>query len=214
MTDKLRFSCLIGLLLLGTADLRWFSHGHPVPPRADFAMFPAQVGDWSGQSLPDLSRGVKQVLAADNYLLREYRNNVTGDRVELFIAYYRSQRSGDALHSPKHCLPAAGWQPIFAGTIRISDSISGSSFNANHYVIEKDGTEQDVLYWYQAHGRRFASEYLGKIYLAWDGITSGRTDGALIRITTDRTLGNNQTFREMVRFAQDQLPILPRFLPN
>jgi EpsI family protein len=158
---------------------------------------------------------VKHALAADNYLLREYRNNLTGERVELFIAYYRSQRSGDALHSPKNCLPAAGWQPLFAGTIRISDpSIPGSSFIANRYVIERDGAEQDVLYWYQAHGRRFASEYLGKLYLAWDGITSGQTDGALIRISTDRTPGDNQTFREMVRFAQDQLSILPRFLPN
>ena len=68
-------------------------------------------------------------------------------------------------------------------------------------MIEKDGVQQDVLYWYQAHGRTFASEYLGKFYLAWDGITKGRTDGALIRITAART---PQTFPTLVGFAQER----------
>ena len=87
----------------------------------------------------------------------------------------------------------------------------GTRFEANHYVIEKDGMQQDVLYWYQAHGRTFASEYLGKIYLAWDGITKGRTDGAMIRITAART---PQTFPTLVGFSQEVVPVLPQFLPN
>jgi EpsI family protein len=215
MTDKLRFGCLIGLLLFTTADLRWISHGHPVPMRSDFGAFPIQLGDWSGRDLPDLSAKEKEVLAADNYLLRDYRNNVASSQVNLFIVYYRSQRSGDALHSPKNCLPGAGWEPVSSGAIRISNpAIPDSGFQANHYVIEKDGVQQDVLYWYQAHGRTFASEYLGKIYLVWDGITKGRTDGALIRITAARTPGDIRSFPAMVKFAQEIAPVLPGFLPN
>jgi EpsI family protein len=215
MMDKLRFICLIGLLLLSTVELRWRSHGHPVPPRGDFAAFPIQVADWSGRDLPDLSAGVQRVLAADNYLLREYRHDVTGAQVDLLVVYYRSQRSGDALHSPKNCLPGAGWEPVSSEVILISDpAVPNSWFKADHYVIEKDGVEQDVLYWYQAHGRRFASEYVGKIYLAWDGITNGRTDGALIRINAPRTLGNSQTLPALLAFAKDLSSVLPRFLPN
>jgi EpsI family protein len=215
MTDKLRFGCLISLLLLGTADLRWMSHGHSVPARSDFAEFPTRVVDWSGKDLPILDPSVKRVLAADNYLLRDYHNDVTGTEVGLFVVYYGSQRSGDALHSPKNCLPGAGWEPISSEIIRIPNPSSpGSSFQANHYVIEKGGIQQDVLYWYQAHGRTFASEYIGKIYLAWDGIMKGRTDGALIRITSVRTSGNTQTFPAMISFAQAINPVLPQFLPN
>jgi EpsI family protein len=70
------------------------------------------------------------------------------------------------------------------------------------------------LYWYQAHGRMFASEYLGKIYLAWDGITKGRTDGALIRLTAARASGNGQSLPAMMTFAQDLSSVLPQFLPN
>jgi len=215
MKDKLRFTCLIGLLLLGTVDLRWRSHGHPMSPRSDFAAFPTHVADWSGRDLPDLSGGVKRVLAADNYLFREYRQDITGAQVALFVAYYRSQRSGDALHSPKNCLPGAGWEPVSSEVILIPDpAVPNSSFKANHYVIQKDGVEQDVLYWYQAHGRRFANEYVGKIYLAWDGITNGRTDGALIRINAPRTAGDARTFPELVAFAKHLSSVLPRFLPN
>ena len=215
MTDRIRLGCLIGLLLVSTVDLRWIAHGHPVPPRSDFDTFPSQVNDRSGRNLPDLDASVRRVLAADNYLLREYHDDSSGMDMSLFIAYYSSQRSGDALHSPKNCLPGAGWEPVSSGTIRISDpSIPGASFDVNHYVIEKNGVQQDVLYWYQAHGRRFASEYLGKIYLAWDGMTKGRTDGALIRITAARTSGNARALPAMVAFAKDLSPILPQFLPN
>ena len=215
MTDRIRFSCLIVLLLASAVDLRWVAHGHRVLPRGDFNTFPTQVDEWSGQDLPQLDASVIRVLAADNVLFRNYHNDTTGKSMGLFIAYYSSQRSGDALHSPKNCLPGAGWEPVSSGTVRISDpSFAGASFEANHYVIEKDGVQQDVLYWYQAHGRRFASEYLGKVYLAWDGITKGRTDGALIRITAMRTPGSNQALPALVGFAEALSPILPQFLPN
>jgi EpsI family protein len=216
MSDRLRFGCLMGLLLFVTVDLRWMSHGKPMPPRNDFASFPAQISLWTGRDLPDMSEGEKRVLAADNYVLREYRHPVTGADLGLFIAYYKSQRSGDALHSPKNCLPGSGWEPIKSDQVRIADPyIPGGSFSANHYVIAKDGVEQEVVYWYQAGGRAFASEYAGKFYLVWDGITKGRTDGALIRITAPRSAaGDSHTLQEMLTFARDLTPVLPQFLPN
>ena len=98
MTDRIRLSCLIGLLLFSTVELRWTSHGRSVPPRNDFDTFPQQVDDWSGENLPDLDPAVRKELAADNYLLRNY-HHTTDPNIGLFIAYYGSQRSGDALHS-------------------------------------------------------------------------------------------------------------------
>src|ERR1700692_1135173 len=129
MTDNTRFTCLIGILLLTTADLRWASHGHAVPPRSDFSAFPTHILAWSGKDLPELNAQVKQVLAADNYVFRTYRDDATGADADLFIAYYRSQRSGDALHSPKNCLPGAGWEPVSAEIIQVpSLAVAGSSF--------------------------------------------------------------------------------------
>lgn len=215
MTDKVRFGCVMALLLLGTVDLRWMRHGQSVPLRSDLSLFPTQVADWSGSDLPDLSKGEKRTLAADSYLLREYKDQAMDAQVTLFVAYYSSQRSGDALHSPKNCLPGAGWEPVSSGVVRISNpGAPRTSFEVNRYIIEKDGVRQDVLYWYQGHGRMFASEYMGKIYLAWDGITKGRTDGALVRITSGHALGGGRPFQGIMAFADDVVPVLQRFLPN
>src|ERR1700693_3314252 len=156
MSDKVRFGCLIALLLVTTVDLRGLSHGHPVSAPAELATFPEQLDGWSGRNLPEIDDSVKKVLRADDYLLRDYRSDAGSAPVGLFIVYYSSQRSGDALHSPKNCLPGAGWEPVSSGVVQISNpAASNESFMANHYVIEKDGVQQDVLYLYHAHGRRF-----------------------------------------------------------
>jgi EpsI family protein len=43
---------------------------------------------------------------------------------------------------------------------------------------------QFVIYWYQAHGRSVANEYMAKIYMVADAIRMNRTDGALVRVIT------------------------------
>lgn len=215
MTNRLRFGCLMGLLLITTAGLRWAPKRKSAAPEVNLGAFPTQVQGWSGKNLPDMTANEQRALAADTYLHRKYQENADDVSMELFVAYYSSQRSGDAIHSPKNCLPGAGWAPVFSETVRVEDPAgSGSSFAANHYVIEKDGVQEDVLYWYQAHGRAFASEYLGKIYLAWDAATTGRTDGALVRITTVRSADRNLSFENMVGFARELTPLLSRFLPS
>ena len=139
------------LLLVSTTGLRLVPRGHPVPLRSDFESFPSQVGNWSGTDLPDRDPKTKDVLRADNYLLRRYSNRVTGAHADLFIVYYKSQESDDTIHSPKNCWPGGGWEPVLSDVEKVPDpAIPEGSFPANHYVIEKDGVRQDALYWYQA----------------------------------------------------------------
>jgi EpsI family protein len=213
MTDRLRFVCLFAVLIAGGLGMRAMGHGRPVPPRESLSQMPVYLGGWLGQELPDLPVGQKGVLRADDYILREYVRS--GLSLGLFIAYYRQQRSGDALHSPQNCLPGSGWEPVSSSVIRISlESPPGDSFKANDYIVSKDGDKGEVIYWYQSAGRRFASEYLGKMYLVWDGITENRTDGALIRITGPYAAGDAQTHQAMVQFAEELSRVLPNFLPN
>src|SRR5207253_1445167 len=55
---------------------------------------------------------------------------------------------------------------------------------ANRYIIAKGAERQLVLYWYWAHDRAVASEYLAKFYLVADSIRMNRSDGSLVRVTT------------------------------
>jgi EpsI family protein len=43
--------------------------------------------------------------------MRNYRNT-DGDIVGLYIGYFKSQREGKGIHSPRQCLPGAGWTPV------------------------------------------------------------------------------------------------------
>ena len=99
-----------GLVALGVLLMQELSHGQPVIPHKPLSAFPIQLGQWSGMNVPIPPR----ILAAtglDEYVNRLYRDP-TGNTVTLFMDYYGSQRTGQTIHSPKNCLPGAGWQPL------------------------------------------------------------------------------------------------------
>ena len=214
MSATTRIAILIAVLAVSNVGLRSVSHGRAVPLRQDLATLPLEVGQWNGRNLPDLPAGEKQVLKADDYLTRAYVQNRS--QIGLFIAYYRSQQSGDALHSPKNCLPGSGWDPVMSDTIRIPNAAQpGTYFVANHYLVQKEEMLQDVIYWYQANNRIFASEYWGKIYLVLDALTKNRTDGAIIRLTSFRSNKMDTKNLETMRHFATQLSAdLPQVLPN
>ena len=64
--------------------------------------------------------------------------------VDVFLAYFQSQRAGETPHSPQHCLPGAGWNP--EENTRITLSLPGHApFPANRYVISKADDRRLVL---------------------------------------------------------------------
>jgi EpsI family protein len=139
--------------------------------------------------------------------------NAGGQGIELYLGYYQSQRTGETIHSPKNCLPGAGWEPVRSGrlTIPVSDR---PPIVVNEYLIEKGPAQYLVLYWYQAHGRVIASEYSGKAWLVYDAITRNRTDEALVRVLTSTRNGEEQARATAVQFVQSLYPRLNRFIPD
>ena len=203
-------------LLMGAAAL--FVHGRGVgdqlPPRKDLASFPDQIGEWSGTRL-SIRADVLDVLGPGEYSQRLYQNPNEDRYVDLFLAYVPNQRTGDWLHSPKHCLPGAGWAPVAANHLSLARP-GGDQITVNRYVIAKGLDRQVVLYWYQAHGRAVASEYWAKLYLVEDAIRLNRTDGALVRVTTPVTGSESLESgeRRAVAFATQILPILDEYIPR
>ena len=110
---------------------------------------------------------------------------------QLYIGYYTSQKNGDTIHSPKNCLPGAGWDPIHSEYIAIA--IPGDrKIVVNEYVIQQNQDQELVFYWYRGRGRVIASEYAGKFWMMADAITRKRTDGALVRLITPMSDGEAQ----------------------
>jgi EpsI family protein len=130
-----------------------------------------------------MGKDVLDVLGPGDFLLREYQDESGAPPVGLFVAYFPSQRTGDTIHSPKNCLPGAGWTPLRSERVMLK--LPGQApFLANQYLIALGQEQQLVLYWYWAHGRAVASEYWAKYYLVADAIRMRRTDGSLVRLTT------------------------------
>jgi EpsI family protein len=203
-------------LLMGATAL--FVHGRgtgdQLPARKDLASFPDQIGEWSGTRL-NIRPEVLDVLGPGEYSQRLYQNPSEDRYVDLFLAYVPNQRTGDWLHSPKHCLPGAGWLPVVANRLSLARP-GGGRITVNRYVIAKGLDQQIVLYWYQAHGRVVASEYWAKLYLVEDAIRLNRTDGALVRVTTpvsgSESLESGE--RRAVAFTTQLLPILDEYIPR
>lgn len=204
----------VATLLVVTA-IFLHSHVRPEtnPPREELASFPLQLDPWSGIDLP-ISNDVRVILGIGDFLNRSY-STADGSSVELFIAYFPSQRSGDTIHSPKNCLPGAGWSQIEAGRTTIP-GLDHRPLEVNRYIVGKDKQRLLVLYWYQAHNRVTASEYWAKWYMFLDSIQLNRSDGAMVRIMTptDNREGMESAQQRAVDFAELTLPLLDTYIPR
>jgi EpsI family protein len=185
-----------------------------VPHHRDFRLFPMVLGSWAGTDIP-LSAEELSVLGTGDFLLRDYQKNRNDVPVNLFLAYYASQRSGDTIHSPRHCLPGSGWTTLKSGQIRMQGT-DGSSISVNRYVVGNGADRALVLYWYQSHGHVTSSEYWAKVFLVADAIRMNRTDGALVRVLTSFTNENDEEKAEhrAVEFARQIVPLLDSHIPR
>ena len=213
--SSLRF-VLAAVVIAATAILlQARSRNEVLPPRSSLSSLPMQIGPWIGQDIP-IDQLTLDILGAGEFLSRDFNNsNERQPPIELFIAYFPSQKAGDTIHSPSHCLPGSGWVPTKREVVQLMRS-DGSSFPANRYVVSKAGDRELVLYWYQAHDRIVASEYLSKYYLVTDSIRMNRSDGALVRLTTPmytKELPEAAQARVM-GFGAEFVPLLNNYIPR
>lgn len=199
------------LLLVGTLTQLGFSHGEHVPLRDVLEKFPRKVGIWHGQDAL-FTADIVQAAGVTDYINRVYTDR-SGDSLGFYIGYYASQRTGQTIHSPRHCLPGGGWTPLYSSKLKIT-LISSRDIEVNEYVIAKGLDRQLVIYWYQSHGRVVASEYWARFWLIVDAISRDRTDGALVRVIVPAVNGLTRARTLGVGFVQDIFPKLENYLPN
>ena len=215
MKSHWRFA-VVALLLAGTAILlQARNRVENVPPHPALASFPHQLGEWTGTDVT-ISQGVLEILGAGDFLLRVYQNDSAPQPyVDLFMAYFPSQRTGDTIHSPRNCLPGTGWAPVESS--RISLALPGHApFPANRYVVAQGDDQRLVLYWYWAHDRGLASEYWAKFFLVADAIRLNRSDGSMVRITTPLLHSEpiESAQQRLLSLAGNVTPLLNQFVPR
>jgi EpsI family protein len=211
LPSTVRLWMTAGLLVGAFILLHTVSHGEAVVPHQPLHELPYTVNGWTGTEQP-LENRIVQAIGVSDYTNRSYVNQQVG-RVQLYVGYYASQRTGDTIHSPKNCLPGTGWEPVQSGYMEIS--LPGDrQIVVNEYVIQKVLDKELVFYWYQGRGRVIASEYSGKFWMVADAISRNRTDGALVRLVTPMNDGIASARARLVSFTGSLFPALERVIPN
>ncbi|HTW31631.1 MAG TPA: EpsI family protein [Candidatus Sulfotelmatobacter sp.] len=210
-----RFALAAILIACTAILLHARNHEETYPPRMSLQTFPQQLGNWTGTDIP-IPQDQLDVLGPGDFLHRIYLNpKAPPYDVDLYIAYFPSQRAGDTIHSPQNCLPGAGWTPV-QNTRVLLDMPGHAPFPANRYVIVKGDLRSLVLYWYWAHNRGVASEYWAKYYLVRDSIKMNRSDGSLVRIITPMAPGESAeaAARRLLPFTNSVLPLMNDYIPR
>ena len=195
-----------------------------VPPSQPLAEFPKQLGAYGSEDIP-LSDETLEVMGKGVFLDRMYMRpagvpleQATADAtgpVSLFIGYFPTQRTGQTIHSPQHCLPGAGW--IFESSSVVElPPVNGHKNEVGDYLISNGNAKSEVLYWYRSHGRTVANDWAAKLYTLSDSILYSRTDAALIRIVTPLQSGESRAVARdrAIAFANRITPLLPAYIPD
>ncbi len=169
------------LLVVATVSQLLPQRDEIIPERTEFLFFPSTLAAWQGRT-DRLEKQYIDALQFDDYLLADYGDG-SGDTVNLYAAYYSSQRKGASVHSPKSCLPGGGWR-INEFSQREIAGAGSQPLRVNRSLIQMGDERLLVYYWFQQRGRVMTNEYLVKWFLFWDALTRQRTDGALVRLTT------------------------------
>lgn len=210
---------ILSAIVLGAGATAWEMRGQAdlrVVEREPFVVFPSRLGDWKGDIPEALPPEVAAVLNADDYLSVQFTDPAETAPVQLFVAWYNDQTNGGT-HSPEVCLPGAGWEIAKLDRVDVAPQMGfAEPYNLNRAVIQKDQTRMLVYYWFEQHGRHTASDFAAKMYLLWDSLTIGRTDGALVRLTTPILAGETEADAEarLRDMFLEATGVLPRFVPG
>jgi EpsI family protein len=204
---------MIAVLIAAVLGLQMMSHGEATPAALPLAQFPKEIAGYSAVADVPFDKESLAILKPTDYMNRFYFEPGVGE-IGLYIAYFETQRTGATIHSPKNCLPGAGWAPTVS-TITDMTLSDGRKVPVNMYIIQKGLDQQVVLYWYQSHGRVVASEYWGKFYMVYDALRLNRTDAALVRVIAPVRNGDQDNARnQALLFAQQAAIDVEKIIPR
>lgn len=199
------------ILFLPFIMLKYAKVSQEIDLRKSFKDFPLKIDEWSGRK-GFLSEKTIKVSGVDEYLLIDYTHEKK--LIQIYIGYYKSQKKGDLIHSPKNCLPGSGWHIESVKPDKIRVNKLKKELNVTRLKLSKPGRSVIAYYWFNSRGRVISNEYMQKFWLVFDSIIKRRTDGACIRIISSNTETELESIDELKKFINSAYPIIKEFLPQ
>lgn len=183
-----------------------------VPTSRPLAELPRTLGNWQFAQEGVIDKETMAILQADDTVVREYRTDKV--QANLYVASFRSQRTGKAPHSPKNCLPGSGWTPLADSEVSVDVGLP-QPISVNRYVITHGDYRSLVFYWYQSRDRAVAGEFKAKFWVMADALRYNRTDTALVRVIVPIVNKDEATAERQARdFVKSTYSTLLDYLPS
>jgi EpsI family protein len=211
-----KYARVLTTVLVAQAALFYASsRGENVPGLRPLHDFARDLPGWMTAQEGYVDAETQAVLKADDTLDRSYASPKYEARANLFVAFFKTQRTGKAPHSPKNCLPGSGWEKTTDDYLDVTVPGLAEPIRVNRYIVTKGDTKSLVLYWYQTPNRVIASEYKAKLLTIEDAIRYNRTDMAIVRVVIP-VFANNEAAAQQagVDFVQSFFAPLRQFLPS
>ncbi|HET7188407.1 MAG TPA: EpsI family protein [Gemmatimonadaceae bacterium] len=177
MRDLRRF--LPALLLAAGCVFVWNARSQAAVPLA--APLTSVMPEVPGYRVQEqrISTDERRVAGMSDYVARIYwRDSVPA--FTTFVSYYERQTQGKTIHSPRNCMPGAGWAVMSTDTKDVM--LDGQPVTLNRSLLRNGAATALVFYWYQGRGRLVANEYAVKWNLLRDAALEGHTEEALVRV--------------------------------
>ena len=193
---------------------------HVMPPVQPMNAITSTITGLQGRDMV-IDSAERAVAGMSDYMQRSFGPD-TAPLFSVYVGYYDRQVQGKTIHSPKNCLPGAGWETLSSAQVPLPGSGTGS---VNRVLLANKNIRAMVYYWYQGRGRVASSEYGVKWDLLRDAALYGRTEEALVRIVVavnDPVLGtgtiDDAAVREAdavaMRVAAELAPAVERVMPR
>lgn len=161
------------------------------PPDFDI---PRAIGEWTSNDLT-IEPEVAAMLAADKMVYRNY-SHPDGRSIEVFWIGYGHQQEGKTMHSPRNCLPAAGWDIRHKAVVGIAPGIQG-----RYLLLSYGAYRMETVYWFQAGDETLWDEFDNKWKTLWNSFRYGRSDGAMISFSAVSPIDGPPMQADMIAFA-------------
>src|SRR6266850_5053188 len=114
---------ILSAVLMAQAALFYgTSRGENVPQMRPLSDFPKEVSGWRMIKEGYVDAETQAVLKADDTLSRTYASPKFRLPPNLFVAFFKTQRTGKTPHSPKNCLPGSGWEQTRSDHLQVAVS--------------------------------------------------------------------------------------------
>jgi EpsI family protein len=209
------------VMALGIIFIQSTTQQRAVQLSAPLNTMPLSLAGYPGSDRP-VTEEERRVAGMSDYVFRVFARDSTA-LFSVYVGYYESQATGRTIHSPRNCLPGAGWQQVESGTRSLT--LDDKNITVNRYLLANGPSQAVVYYWYQGRGRVAWSEYRVKWDLLRDAAKHGRTEEALVRVMVPLEQATSGTAEALAarlkraddiatRVAGELLPQVNRVLPR